>query len=115
MQVADLLREVLRIGDDQGRTQIRGRHLPAGVMADLVDQTHKYALVHATDADAPEGWLVYREGIAPWWRTAADLTDDEGYRIHNLRSDVVKQLTDQGLAYRRHSQSTPLYVRPTAA
>jgi hypothetical protein len=28
---------------------------------------------------------------------------------------VVKQLTDQGLAYRRHPQSTPLYVRPTAA
>jgi hypothetical protein len=114
MQVADLLQEALRIGDDYGLTQIRGRHLPDGLMAALVRQTHEYVLAHAA-ADTPDGWLVYREGIASWWCQAADLTDEEFRRLYMLRADVVKQLTEQGLADRRHPRSTLLYVRCTAA
>jgi hypothetical protein len=37
MQVADLLHEALRVGDDQGLTQIRGRHLPDGLVAALAN------------------------------------------------------------------------------
>lgn len=111
MVVANLLHEALGIGDDLGLAQIRGRHLPGDVMAALVTQTHAYALAHA-EADTSDGWLVFREGILPWWREAGDLTDHDEGRIFHLRTDVVKQLTDQGLAYRRHPRSTPLYVRP---
>jgi hypothetical protein len=114
MQVADLLHEALRIGDDGGLTQIRGRHLPEGLMAALVKQTHEYALAHAA-AGTPDGWLVYRDGIEPWWRKAGDLTNHDCARMFHLRTDVVKQLAEQGLADRRHPRSTLLYVRRTAA
>jgi hypothetical protein len=110
MSVRELLHEALRIGDDLGVTQIRGRHLPDDVMASLVKQTREYALAHAA-ADTCDGWLVFREGFLPWWRKAGNLTDHDEGRIFHLRTDVVKQLTDQGLAYCRHPRSTPLYVR----
>jgi hypothetical protein len=108
--VKDLLREALRNGDEQGRAQVRGRHLPDGLIADLAKQTHLYALEHAADA-TPDGWLIFREGIASWWCRAADLTDEEFRRLYMLRADVVKRLTEQGLACRRHPRATPLYVR----
>jgi hypothetical protein len=109
--LADLLHEVLQIGDVNGVTQIRRRHLPDAVMAELVKQTHEHALANAA-GDAPDGWLAFRGGIEPWWRDAGDLTKDEFGRVFHLRTDVVEQLTTQGLAYRRHPRSTLLYVRP---
>jgi hypothetical protein len=112
--VADLLRGVLREGDEQGRTQIRSRHLRDDVPADLVKQTHQYALEHATRGSS-DGSLIFRDGIAPWWREVADLTDDEFRRLYMLRSDVVKRLTEQRLACRRDPRSTLLYVRRDAA
>lgn len=62
--VADLLRTALRIGDEQGRVQVKGEHLPDDVMADLVTQTHLYALEHADET--VDGWLVFHESIASW-------------------------------------------------
>jgi hypothetical protein len=109
--LADLLHEVLRIGDVNGVTQIRRRHLPEGVMAELVKQTHEHALANAAGA-AAGGWLTFRGGIEPWWRDAGELTKDESGRVFHLRTDVVEQLTMQDLAYRRHPRSTLLYVRP---
>jgi hypothetical protein len=111
--VADLLREALRNGDEQGRAQIRGQHLPEDLMADLVKQTYRYALEHAS-GDPADGWLTFREGIEPWWREAADLTDDEFGRLFHLRTDVVRRLTEQRLAYRRHPRSVVLHVRRDA-
>lgn len=58
--LADLLHEVLRIGDVNGVTQIRRRHLPEGVMAELVKQTHEHALANATGG-AADGWLTFAE------------------------------------------------------
>lgn len=112
--VADLLREALREGDEDGRTQIRSQHLREDDVADLVKQTHQYALEHAA-GDSSGGWLIFREGIASWWCEEAGLTDDEFGRLFKLRTDVVKLLTEQGLAERRHAQSTLLYVRRDAA
>jgi hypothetical protein len=112
--VADLLREALRTGDMQGRIQIRSRHLRDDVVADLAKQTHEYALKHASEGSG-DGWLIFREGIGPWWCEAADLTDDEFRRLYMLRADVVKRLTEQRLAYRPHPRSTLLYVRRDAA
>jgi len=108
--VEDLLREALRNEDEQGHAQVRGRHLRDDLMADLAKQTHLYALEHAADP-TPDGWLIFREGIASWWCQAADLTNEEFSRLHMLRADVVKRLTERGLAYRRHPRATPLYVR----
>jgi hypothetical protein len=109
--LADLLHEVLRIGDVNGVTQIRRRHLPEGVMAELVKQTHEHALANATGG-AADGWLTFRGGIEPWRRNAGELTKDEfGWVVH-LRTDAVEQLTMQGPAYRRHPGSRLLYVRP---
>ena len=108
---AGLLRDVLRIGDVNGVTQIRRRHLPEGVMAELVKQTHEHALANATGG-AADGWLTFGGGIEPWWRDAGELTKDESGRVFHLRTDVVEQLTMQGLAYRRHPGSTLPYVRP---
>jgi hypothetical protein len=108
--VEDLLREALRNGDEHGRAQVRGRHLPDDLMADLAEQTHLYALEHAADP-TPDGWLVFRDGIGSWWCQAAGLTDEQFRRLYMLRADVVKRLTEQGLAYRRNPRATPLYVR----
>ena len=112
--IATLLRGVLRIGDEQGRAQIRSQHLPDSVVADLVKQTHEYVLTHAAE-DSPDGWLIFRGGIEPWWCEAANLTKGEFGRLFHLRTDVIKLLTKQGLAYRRHPRSTLLYVRRDAA
>ncbi len=112
--VADLLRRALREGDEQGRTLIRSQHLPDDVMADLAKQTHQYALEHPA-GDSSDGSLVFRGGIGPWWCEEAGLTDDEFRRLYKLLTDVVKRLTEQGLAYRRPPHSTWLYVRRDAA
>jgi hypothetical protein len=98
--VADLLRRALREGDERGLTLIRSQHLPDDVMADLAKQTHQHALDNAA-GDSSDGWLVFREGIGPWWCEAAGLTDDEFRRLYKLLTDVVKRLTEQRLAYRR--------------
>jgi hypothetical protein len=108
-QIADLLREALRHGDAQGRTQIRGEHLPERLFAELVVQTHRYALEHADDAG--EGWLIFKEGIEGWWSRAGRLADGEFGRLYKLRTDVVKRLTEQGLACRPNPRSTLLRVR----
>jgi uncharacterized protein len=111
--VPDLLRRALQIGDEQGWVQVRARHLPANLVNDLVSQTHEYALAHAT-RESPDGWLIFRDGIEPWWSKAANLTKAEFKRLFHLRTDVVKQLTEQGLAQRRNPRSILLYVRRDA-
>jgi len=108
-QIADLLHEALRHGDEQGRTQIRGRHLPECLLADLAALTHRHALEHAEGAG--EGWLTFKEGIEGWWTRAGHLEAGEFSRLHKLRSDVVRHLTDQDLARRPHPRSTLLHVR----
>ena len=108
-QIADVLREALRHGDAQGRTQIRGKHLPEDLLADLAAQTHRYAMEHSEDAG--EGWLVFKEGIEGWWTRGGGLADGEFSRLYMLRADVVKRLTEQGLAYRPNPRSTLLHVR----
>jgi hypothetical protein len=112
-QVADLLREALRRGDEQSRSQIRGRHLPERLWDDLASQTHRYALEHSEDAGS--GWLVFKEGISGWWTREGGLADGEFNRLYMLRADVVKRLTEQGLALRQSPRSTPLYVRRSPA
>jgi len=101
--VADLLQRALQIGDEGGWVQVRLRHLPDDVGADLVNQTHAYALAHAA-GDSPDGWLIFRGGIEPWWCDAAGLSKAEFRRLFHLRTYVVKRLTDQGLTSRRHPQ-----------
>ena len=110
--VADLLREALRHGDEQGRSLILGKHLPEGLFADLAAQTHRYALEHAEDAG--DGWLIFKDGIYGWWTREGGLADSDFSRVFHLRTDVVKRLMDQGLAWRRHPQSVPFYVRRQA-
>jgi hypothetical protein len=112
--VTDLLRRALREGDEQGLTLIRSQHLPDDLVADLAKQTHQYALEHAA-GDSSDGWLVFQDGIGPWWCEAAGLTDDESRRLYKLLTDVVKRLTEQRLAYRRPPHSKLLHVRHDAA
>jgi len=108
-KIADLLHEALRHGDEQGRTQILGKHLPEHLFADLAEQTYQYALEHAEDAG--EGGLIFKEGIEGWWTQAGDLAKGEFSRLHKLRSDVMRRLTKQDLASRPNPRSTLLHVR----
>ena len=110
--VADLLREVLRHGDEQGLTQILGKHLPERLFADLAAETHRHALEHAEDAG--DGWLIFKEGIQGWWTREGGLAESEFGRLFHLRTDVVKRLTDTGLAKRPNPGSVPFYVRRKA-
>jgi hypothetical protein len=108
-QIGDLLREALRHGDEQGRTQIRSKHLPERLFTELAAQTHRYALEHAEDAG--EGWLTFKDGISGFWIRAGGLAPGEFNRLYMLRADVVKRLTEQELAYRPNPRSTLLHVR----
>jgi hypothetical protein len=112
-QIADVLCEVLRHGDEQGRSQVRARHLPEQLLNDLAGQTHLYAIEHSRDAG--EGWLVFGEGIEGWWTQAGSLAEGQFKRLYMLRADVVQRLTEQGLAYRPNPRSTLLYVRRLSA
>ena len=49
--------------------------------------------------------------LAPHKIRAGDLEDGEFNRLYMLRADVVKRLTEQGLAYRSNPRSTLLHVR----
>jgi hypothetical protein len=42
--VQDLLRQAIQAGDDQSVRQVKGHHLPKRLLADLVRQTHEYAI-----------------------------------------------------------------------
>ena len=64
--------------------------------------------------DARDGWLIFKDGIYGWWTREGGLADSDFSRVFHLRTDVVKRLTDQGLAWRRHPQSVPCYVRRQA-
>jgi hypothetical protein len=109
--VADVLSRALRTADQDGRVTVRLRHLPADDASDLVGLTHTYALAHAT-LDSADGWLIFTDGIRRWWSEEANVPVAEVYRrLRPLRADVVKRLTDEGLAYRPSRWSTKLYVR----
>ena len=108
--LAELLREALLAGDEQARIQVRRQHLPADVAAELDAMTDERFLAGAA-GDSPDGWLTYKEGIEGLWRGAAGLTKDEFGRLFHLRTDVVKQLAEQGLVYRPGPRSNLLYVR----
>jgi hypothetical protein len=79
--VEDLLREALRNGDEQGRAQVRGRHLPDDLMADLAKQTHLYALEHA--ADPTPGRVAELSGRLPRSHQEPPYADSQ----HELRRD----------------------------
>jgi hypothetical protein len=72
--------------------------------------TYEHILAGAA-GDSPDGWLTYKEGIAGLWREVASLTKEEFGRLFHLRTDVVKQVSEQGLVYRSGPQSNLLYVR----
>lgn len=111
--IADLLRDALREGDEQGRTQIRSRHLPGDIVAELAKQTYQHVLNHAA-GESSDGWLIFRGGIEAWWRDEAGLTKGEFSRLFHLRTDIVKRLTEEGLACRSRPRSNLLYVRRDA-
>lgn len=99
--VADLVREALRRGDGADVRFIRHRHLPDHLFADPSEATHRHIWERSGPREDEPGWQTYSgDGIGPWWMEAADLTEDEGYRLHQLRSDVVRQLEVEGLAAR---------------
>jgi hypothetical protein len=60
--------------------------------------------------------LVFHDGIRGWWIEEANVPLAEFLRrLRPLRADVVKRLTDEGLAQRRDRRSTLLYVRRRAS
>ena len=109
--MADLLREVLRIGDESGVSYIRSTHVPEETFAKLAYLTHDHALVVGREGNSA-GERIYDGGIQPWWRDEADLSEREAARLFHLRSDVVAWLAEQGLASRSDPRSTPLHVWP---
>jgi len=110
LDVEELLRAVLRAGDERGVEYLRRRHVEPAMFDQLADLTHAHAWAHGDDDDVP-GWRVYRAGINGWWQQTADLTDRERYRLHKFRSDLVEHLAQEGRAERPHPRGTALRVR----
>src|SRR5687768_13009994 len=98
--VAVLVRQVLELGDEAGVRFVHSRHVPYNLMADLARQTYLHAVAQAADRGTGDGWVTYAEGILPWWRDEAALTEEESYRLHKFRSDLVDWLEERGAALR---------------
>jgi hypothetical protein len=109
--MADLLREVLRMGDESGVTYVRSKHVPEETLAQLAYLTHDHA-VAAGRQESSAGDRIYDGGIQPWWRDEGNLSEEEAARLFHLRSDVVAWLEEQGLASRPDPRSTLLHVWP---
>jgi hypothetical protein len=107
--IHELLHQALACGDRCGVKYVRSKHLTGDVLQDLATTTYNYLLAHA-DSDRSSGKLVYRDGIESWWRQAGDLSDEEFTRLYRLRGDVVMKLTADGMVFRPHPRSVPLYV-----
>jgi hypothetical protein len=108
--MADLLREVLRKGDERRVTYVRRRHVPEGTFAQLAELTYDHALTFGREgSSAGERIFV---GIQSWWRDEGGLSQQEADRLFQLRSDVTAWLAEQGLASRSVPTSTPLHVWP---
>jgi len=107
--IADLLREVLRMGDESGVRYVRRRHVPEETLADLAHRTHEYAFAAGRQGD-PGDERIYEDGILPWWREEGGLSEQQAGRLFHLRSDVVDWLGERGLASRSNPRSTPLRV-----
>jgi hypothetical protein len=110
--VSQLLREVLQHGDHQGVRFLRARNVPDALLSQLAEETYRHAVSYAARRGHEDaGWLTYADGIGGWWKQVADLTDEEIYRLHRFRSDVVEYLQDRGVAWRENPRSTLLLVR----
>jgi hypothetical protein len=109
--MADLLSEVLRMGDESGVRYVRRRHVPEETFATLAYLTHDHALTVGREGSSA-GERIY-DGIQPWWRGEGGLSEQEAARLFKLRSDVVVWLAEQKLASpRSHPRSNPLHVWP---
>jgi hypothetical protein len=108
--MADLLREVLRMGDESGVIYVRRAHVPEGTFAQMAYLTHDHALAVGREGRSA-GERIYG-GIQSWWRAEGGLSKQEADRLFHLRSDVVAWLEEQGLASRSGPRSTPLHVWP---
>lgn len=110
--VAELVRRVLELGDEAGVRFVHARHIPDALMAELAGVTYTHAVEQAEDRGAGSGWLTYADGILPWWRDTAGLSQEESFRLHKFRSDLVDWLEERGAALREDPRSTPLLVQP---
>jgi hypothetical protein len=109
--MADLLSEVLRMGDESGVRYVRSWHVPEETFAKLAYLTHEHALTVGREGSSV-GERIW-DGIQPWWRDEGDLSEQEADRLYKLRGDVVVWLAEQGLASpRSHPRSNPLHVWP---
>jgi hypothetical protein len=104
----DLLRQAIQIGNARPVRQVRSRHLPEHLVADLARQTREYALANVA-ADDHDGWLVFGSGIEPWWRS---LVGTDFACLYQLRGDIVKVLEHEGVAKRLNPRDKRLLVRP---
>lgn len=109
--MADLLREVLRMGDESQVTYVRSTHIPEETLAQLAYLTHDHAVAAGREGSSA-GERIYNGGIQPWWRDEGGLSEEETARLFHLRSDVVAWLEEQGLASRPDPRSTLLHVWP---
>lgn len=67
---ADLLREVLRMGDESGVSYVRRAHIPEETFARLAYLTHDHALTVGREGSTA-GERIYDGGIQSWWRNEA--------------------------------------------
>jgi uncharacterized protein DUF3883 len=105
-----LLLRAIRVGDEHNPpVKPRGHHLDTGLLTELADRCHEYALAHAADGESAD-WLIFHEGFAPWWREMLGKMADRV--LPGLRTDIVRYLEDQGLAKRADPHDTRLSVRP---
>ena len=87
--LADLLREVLRSGDESGVVYVQNPHVPEETFTRLAYLTHDHAF-NAGKEGSSAGERIYEGGILPWWRDEGRLSEQEAARLHRLRSDVVE-------------------------
>ncbi|MEU4607428.1 DUF3883 domain-containing protein [Kribbella sp. NPDC023972] len=109
IRLAALLRTGLARADAEGRARV-----PLKLFSPA-EQDELQALLHAylwdTAAPHADDWHRSPGNIMTLWAELLEIGSSARHQLIPLRTELVKALTDRGLAYRTHPRSVPVLVR----
>lgn len=108
-RLIELLLVGLRRADEQGRARVPLKLFSRDEQDELLTLLHAY--LWDTAAPYNEEWHRSPGNIMTLWAELLEIGKETRERLILLRTELVKGLTAQGVAYRTHPRSVPVLVR----
>lgn len=105
-----LVHRALAAADEQADYWVHRRHLSPGDFDELSEITRCHAWSGGEDDLDRPGWRVLQGGVLPWWQDQAAVDDATRRRLRYLRTDALRHLAEQDLAWKPYPRSTALWV-----